>query len=59
MAERVVVWTETAARQRREILQYWVVRNGSTSYAEKLMKLTAHQIKIISNNPYTFKQGTG
>ncbi len=41
MAERVIVWTETAARQRREILKYWTKRNDTTTYAEKLIKLTA------------------
>jgi hypothetical protein len=41
MAKRLVDWTETAARQRREILKYWVKNNGSTVYAEKLIDLTA------------------
>ncbi len=41
MAKRTVVWTETAVRQRREILKYWVKRNGSIIYAEKLIKLIA------------------
>lgn len=56
MAKRTVVWTETAARQRREILKYWVKRNGTTTYAEKLIKLTAEQIKIILSNPELFKK---
>lgn len=56
MAKRTVVWTETAARQRREILKYWVKRNGSTIYAEKLIKLTASQIKSILSNPLLFKK---
>lgn len=34
-----VVWTETAARQRREILYYWTKRSGTTKYAEKLINL--------------------
>ncbi len=55
MAKRTVVWTETAVRQRREILKYWTKRNGSTVYAEKLIKLTARQIKSILNNPEIFK----
>ena len=55
MAKRIVVWTETAARQRREILKYWTKRNGSTVYAEKLIKLTAKQIKNILNHPELFK----
>lgn len=55
MAKRTVVWTETAARQRREILKYWTKRNGSTVYAEKLIRLTARQIKTILNHPESFK----
>jgi plasmid stabilization system protein ParE len=56
MAKRTVVWTETAAKQRREILKYWVERNGTTTYAEKLIKLTADQIKVILSNPKLFKK---
>lgn len=56
MAKRTVVWTETAARQRREILQYWVKRNRTTAYAEKLIKLISEQIKVILTNPKLFKK---
>jgi plasmid stabilization system protein ParE len=55
MAERTVVWTETASKQRREILEYWTKRNGSTKYAEKLIKITRNRIKIILTNPNTYK----
>ena len=55
MAKRNVVWTETAAKQRREILEYWTKRNNSTIYAEKLIKLTAKHIKIILKHPESFK----
>lgn len=55
MAKRIVVWTETAVKQRREILKYWTKRNGTTVYAEKLIKLTARQIKSILNNPELYK----
>ena len=56
MAKRAVVWTETAAKQRREILKYWIKRNSSTIFAEKLIKLTARQIKVILKHPESFKQ---
>ena len=56
MVKRNVVWTETAARQRREILNYWVKRNGTTTYAERLIKLISEQIKIILTNPKLFKK---
>lgn len=56
MVKRTVVWTETAARQRREILKYWVKRNGTTTYAEKLIKLISEQVKVILTNPKLFKK---
>ena len=55
MAKRTVVWTETAARQRREVLRYWTKRNGSSSYAEKLVQVTSSQIQIILSHPESFK----
>jgi plasmid stabilization system protein ParE len=55
MAKRIVVWTETAAKQRREILKYWTSKTGSTKYAGKLIKISKGRIKIISNNPLAFK----
>lgn len=47
MAKRKIVWTETAAKQRREILRYWTERNQSTAYAEKLIEITAKHLNII------------
>lgn len=51
MAEKSVIWTETAIQQRREILKYWTVRNKSTTYAEKLIELIKTRIQVISVNP--------
>ncbi|OYX84301.1 MAG: plasmid stabilization protein [Flavobacteriales bacterium 32-34-25] len=51
MAKKSVVWTETAIKQRREILKYWTIRNKSTNYAEKLIVLINERIKLISQNP--------
>ena len=56
MAKRTIVWTETAANQRREILRYWTELTKSTIYAEKLIKITARNLKIISKNPEAFKE---
>ena len=55
MVKGAVVWTETAAKQRREILRYWTLRNGSTVYAEKLIWLISRQIKVIISHPESFK----
>ena len=56
MAKRKIAWTETAAKQRREILRYWTERNKSTNYAEKLIEVTAKHLKVISKNPEAFKE---
>jgi len=55
VAKRKIVWTETAAKQRREILEYWTTRNKSTAYAEKLLKFIAVRIKVISTHPESYK----
>ena len=47
--------TETAIRQRRDILSYWNNRNKSTVYTAKLIRIIAQRIKIISKNPESFQ----
>lgn len=56
MAKKTVVWTQTAINQRREIFKYWTKRNHSTAYAEKLIKLTANRLKVILQNPESYKE---
>lgn len=56
MAKRTIVWTDTAAKQRRQILKYWTERNQSTAFAEKLIEITAKHLKVISKNPEAFKE---
>jgi plasmid stabilization system protein ParE len=56
MAKRKIVWTETAAKQRREILTYWTSRNKNTTYARKLITITAKHLKVIVNNPEAYKE---
>jgi plasmid stabilization system protein ParE len=58
MAERTVVWTATASKQRFEILKYWTKKNNSTKYAEKLIRITKSRIKVILDNPQAFKLTT-
>ena len=56
MVERIVVWTATAAKQRREILRYWTLRNKSTRYSKKLIRLIKKRINLILQNPLSFKE---
>ncbi len=55
MAGRKIVWTETAWKQRREILDYWTARNKSTAYAKKLIKLIAKRLKVILKYPESYR----
>jgi plasmid stabilization system protein ParE len=54
MAKRKVVWTHTAAIQRREVLKYWIDKNRSTIYAVKLIEIISDHLRIISKNPEAF-----
>lgn len=56
MAKRKIVWTETAAFQRRAVLAYWVKRNQSTAYSVKLIEVTKSRLKSIANNPLANKE---
>ena len=56
MVKRRVIWTETAASQRRIILQYWTNRNKSAVFAKKLIALVADQLNLISDNPLLFSK---
>lgn len=51
MAKKSVTWTQTAIRQRRDILKYWNERNHSSTYAEKLVLLIKDRVNFIVENP--------
>ncbi|TKB98958.1 type II toxin-antitoxin system RelE/ParE family toxin [Pedobacter cryophilus] len=49
----IVEWTKTAEIQFYEILTYWINRNKSTSYSEKLAKITWEKIEFIVAHPFS------
>lgn len=51
MAKRQVVWTKTAATQRRHILEYWIEHNQSTTYSEKLIELFRERTHQLIEHP--------
>lgn len=55
MAKKAIIWTQTAIKQRREILKFWTLRNKSTTYAEKLISLIKERTDLITKNPETGK----
>ncbi len=56
MAKRTVVWTKIAQRQRRDILAYWTIRNGSSDYAQKLITQAKRRIRLIVEHPEACKK---
>lgn len=56
MVKRKVIWTNTAALQRREVLKYWPERNGNTKYAEQLIQITASHLKVIITSPFSLNK---
>jgi plasmid stabilization system protein ParE len=54
MAKRIV-WTHTAKKSRREILDYWIKHNGSSVYSKKLSKLFRIKVSLLETNKYIGK----
>lgn len=55
MAKWIIRWTRTADVQYVGILEFWVKRNKSKSYSEKLIKIVARKTKQIAENPLIYK----
>jgi len=56
MAQRTVVWTDTAKLQRRKIFEYWNGRNGSTRYSKKLLKFIQARVQQLIEHPLSGKE---
>ena len=54
----MIEWTETAERQFFDILEYWINRNKSTRYSEKLSELVWDRTNFIASNPYASPKTT-
>jgi addiction module RelE/StbE family toxin len=46
-----VVWSPRAQKDRKEILEYWRLRNKSNTYSKKLNQLFKESAKIIADFP--------
>ena len=50
-----VVWTNTAKKARREILEYWIERNGTSTYSKKLAELFKLKAALLQTGRYLGK----
>ena len=51
MASREIVWTQTAAKQRRSILEYWRKKTGSSDYSIQLLYLASQRTSYLAEYP--------
>jgi toxin YoeB len=51
-----IKWSNRAVKERSEILHYWVKRNGSPAYSEKIEAETDKAINVILENRYIGKK---
>jgi plasmid stabilization system protein ParE len=54
MVVTTVIWTDTAVRERRKILNYWTKRNKSSTYSEKLIFKIQERVQFLIKNPKSF-----
>jgi plasmid stabilization system protein ParE len=54
MVKSKVVWSDTALNQRRQIFEYWNLRNGNTKYSERIRVSINNRIKLITKSPEAF-----
>jgi plasmid stabilization system protein ParE len=56
MVDREIVWTKTAALQRRLIFEYWIDRTGSTEYSQKLLYESKERTEQLKLHPLSGKK---
>ncbi len=55
MAKRII-WTDQAKSERREILNYWLLRTGNKKYSKKLSLQFRETVKYIALYNYLGRQ---
>ncbi len=46
-----IIWSFTADKDRRQIIEYWINRNKSNSYSLKLDQQFRDIINLVAENP--------
>ena len=55
MAEREIIWTDTADKQLQSILEYWLQKNQSAEYPKKILKLVDGYVEEIITRPDSYR----
>lgn len=51
MAKRKIIWTVHANKERKDILEYWILRNKSKTFSVKLNKLILYNVSLLAEHP--------
>ena len=51
-----IVWSKRALTERLKILEYWINRNKSSRFSEKLDNLFLQKIELLSLHPFIGKR---
>lgn len=51
MAKRKIIWTQKVNFERKEILEYWILRNKSKTFSLKLNKLIVDTTQSLAEHP--------
>lgn len=52
MDQRKIVWAPSAINELKQVLDFYIERNGSKAYSIKLMNELRDYINTLSSNPY-------
>jgi plasmid stabilization system protein ParE len=55
MAKKQIIWSNQAESELYEILQFYIDRNKSNRYSEKILKSVEQLVTLLSKNPYMGK----
>ena len=51
MAKRKIVWVKRANVERKEILEYWILRNKSKAFSIKINKSIINTTQLLAEHP--------
>jgi addiction module RelE/StbE family toxin len=51
MAKRKIVWSNRAKKRLYEILDFYIIRNKSKTYSNKLQKLINKEVRLLIKQP--------